>query len=536
MNVTMNRIGFGAALAAVGLGLGLLQGCSRGREAAASDDHHHDEEPGTAQITVWGERYEVFAEHRLVVAGVPTKFVTHVTDLQTLEPRAEGPVTFRMRPTGEPAIDPIEHDDRAPSRPGIYEPMLTFPKAGAWDLSLTVPHAGGDSTIVLPPIQVFADEHEAAHAEAPTAPGGITFLKEQQWKLRFQTGSVGERRLVERVALPAKALAKPGGRASVVAPLAGQLLAPPGGLVSLPGERVEAGQVLAVIQPVFSDAAERVVGIEAEFARARAALRQAEAAYERVQKLAAQQARSARELEEAEVALATAKARYEAAAALQATYRRPEIPAQTNAPAIPALELRAPIAGVINAPGAGAGETVAAGDTVFRLLNSEVLWIEARVPELVRERLAAAKAASFELPHARGRFIDIPATGGRFVFAGLEVDALTRTVPVLYEMDNREAGLLVGQALTLHVETTHTENALAVPESALVEEAGRPVVFVQVAGETFEKRDLALGIRDNEWVQVLSGLKAGERVVTQGAFAVRLASVSSTIPTHGHAH
>jgi multidrug efflux pump subunit AcrA (membrane-fusion protein) len=57
-----------------------------------------------------------------------------------------------------------------------------------------------------------------------------------------------------------------------------------------------------------------------------------------------------------------------------------------------------------------------------------------------------------------------------------------------------------------------------------------------VSGETFEKRELTLGLRDGNWVQVVLGISAGERVVTKGAYAVRLASVSSAIPSHGHAH
>ena len=91
-------------------------------------------------------------------------------------------------------------------------------------------------------------------------------------------------------------------------------------------------------------------------------------------------------------------------------------------------------------------------------------------------------------------------------------------------------------ALTVYVETAHVTEALAVPASALVDEDGRAVAFVHVAGETFQKRDLTLGIQDGTFVQVLAGLSAGERVVTRGAYAIRLASVSTTIPAHGHAH
>ena len=77
---------------------------------------------------------------------------------------------------------------------------------------------------------------------------------------------------------------------------------------------------------------------------------------------------------------------------------------------------------------------------------------------------------------------------------------------------------------------------MAIPDSAIVEEGGQPVAFVQVSGETFQKRELTLGIRDGNWVQVLTGVSEGERVVTKGAMAIRLASVSSVIPAHGHAH
>jgi hypothetical protein len=75
-----------------------------------------------------------------------------------------------------------------------------------------------------------------------------------------------------------------------------------------------------------------------------------------------------------------------------------------------------------------------------------------------------------------------------------------------------------------------------IPESAVVDEDGRPTAYVLLDGEHFLKRDLELGIRDTGFVQVKKGLEVGERVVTKGGYAIRLASVSSVIPAHGHAH
>jgi multidrug efflux pump subunit AcrA (membrane-fusion protein) len=88
-------------------------------------------------------------------------------------------------------------------------------------------------------------------------------------------------------------------------------------------------------------------------------------------------------------------------------------------------------------------------------------------------------------------------------------------------------------AVNVNLETLHVEEGLAVPTSALVDADGRYVAYVQLSGETFEKRDLEIGIRDDGHVQVLSGLSEGERVVTKGAYAIRLASVSTNIQPTG---
>lgn len=503
------------------------------RQPTSDPGHDHAEEPKTAQITVWSDRYEVFAEHRAPVAGKPTTFTTHVTDLQTWGPRAEGMVTFVLQ-QGETRI---EHPQAAPARPGIYLPAILFPKPGDWHLTLHIPTDGTNSLVDLGTIRVYADDHAAAHAEVPQPPDGVSFLKEQQWKTLTRTEPVAKRPLVERVPVPAQVRAKPGFHAAVAAPLPGHLQSAPGRAFPQPGARVQAGETLAVLQPRFSDAAARFMEIEAEFGRAEAVLKQAEAAFERTKKLAAQQARSERELQEAEVALATAKARHAAAASLRATYAAASSPDTTNRlSALLSLELRAPIEGILTTVSAGLGESVGADQTVFTILNPVTVWIEGRVSEFTAARLGEARDALLELPGSDQQFVSIAAEGGRLVFAGLEVDAATRTVPLLYELPNHRAQLRAGQSASLHVETSRIDEALAIPDSAIVEEAGQPIAFVQVSGETFEKRELTLGVRDGNFVQVLRGVSKGERIVTKGALAIRLASVSNVIPAHGHAH
>jgi membrane fusion protein, heavy metal efflux system len=324
----------------------------------------------------------------------------------------------------------------------------------------------------------------------------------------------------------------------VTAPIAGRLLPAEGKALPVVGDKVEAGQTLALLQPSFSEIGARMVEAEAEATRSKLALDQAGLAFKRIEALGKAEAKTQREVQEAEFALKTAQANYNAAVALQATYRSVTagLGAKTNGTQ-PLLELKAPIAGtVVNQAGVAIGEYVPAERALFGVLDGRTVFIEGKVPEASARRLSGAQGASYELPGARGKFFPIQEGKGRRVFAGMQVDPQTRTWPLVYELANDEAQLRIGEAATLYVETTTATNTIAVPDSAIVEEDGQSIAFVQLAGEAFEKRTLKLGIRDGNWVEVREGLSEGERIVTKGAYAIRLASVSSVIPAHGHAH
>ena len=111
-----------------------------------------------------------------------------------------------------------------------------------------------------------------------------------------------------------------------------------------------------------------------------------------------------------------------------------------------------------------------------------------------------------------------------------------RTLAVTFAFDNRAKRLAVGQATSLYLLMAETAATPVVPAAAIVDDAGRPIVFVQREGETFERRAVTVGARSGDMVQILEGVTAGERVVTTGAYLVRLASLSTSVPAHGHVH
>ena len=174
---------------------------------------------------------------------------------------------------------------------------------------------------------------------------------------------------------------------------------------------------------------------------------------------------------------------------------------------------------------------------LFTVINLDRLWVEARVSEFDLERVVQAPAAVFTLAaHPGRRNAALGGDGGTLIDVGSVVDPQSRTVPVRYEIANPGHALRVGLLADVAIETQKIDGTVAVPESAVVEEEGRPIAYVLRDGESFGKRDLELGLRDRGLVQVRKGLEPGERVVVKGAYAIRLSSVSGVIPAHGHAH
>ncbi|MHC4743430.1 MAG: efflux RND transporter periplasmic adaptor subunit [Planctomycetota bacterium] len=186
------------------------------------DDHEHPEQ--ASQITVWTDRFEIFLEHPPILVGTPAQFVTHVSDLKTALPRTTGPVTFVFS-QGKAA--PIKHIDPTPARPGIYIPEITFPKAGQWNFSLLIPHNGKEHTVELTPVRVYAS-HDEIHNAPPTPQiEGISFLKEQQWKLKtnIETPRTSRTAAGQTVEIPLSAVLKHGDENVAFVQLAGETFA-----------------------------------------------------------------------------------------------------------------------------------------------------------------------------------------------------------------------------------------------------------------------------------------------------------------------
>ena len=362
---------------------------------------------------------------------------------------------------------------------------------------------------VVGSVDVYRDIAAAKAAAAPAgneAPG-ISFLKEQQWTLDFGTAVVEQQTLRESIRVAARLEARPGGAADVAAPIDGRLLAVVGGAV---GTRVGEGQELARLLPPPTAPGD-LPQMQRALAEAQSALAQAVRDRERAERLTAAGAAPERRLEEARLAESQARLRVTAAESSLAQFNAARSGSSAQQDGL--FVIRAPITGVIATREAVTGANVSAGTVLFQIVDPVSIHVVGHIPEADAGRARTVTSAEIEIAGQPDR---VPV--GKLVSLGRVLDPASRTLPITFTFDNTRLALPVGQTVVLYLLTNATTSSPVVPSAAVVDDAGRPIVFVQREGESFERRAVTVGIRSGGLVQVTDGLKPGERVVTKGAY------------------
>ena len=539
---------------------------------AAHGGHSHGSEEPTVKTTLWANKLDIFLERPYAVAGMAIEPLFHVTVMKNGSPVTEGSLTFKA--TG-PEQGTVEVRSEKPTRPGIFIPSVNFPKAGTYQAKILVESPqidGGQETLELPPVVIYpsSDEALAAAKEAPeeNAADAISFLKEQQWRVGLITAPAENKDLVERLVVPGRVIVPSGSGAIVSSPVTGKAAPPDSKGFPRVGDKVEQGQVLALVEPsvagaeavqlvanqaqlqtLDADLAVKQLEIETKVRTAELALTRAQETLDRRRRLTEEGITPGKELLTAEHEARLAQAELDGLRQVVQPYVDARDRLATVLGRMKAsgdvgdqrddmrVTLRSPISGTIVEADVTSGELINNSRKLFYVVDLDTLWIEANVSEYDLARVRQAPGASYRLAAYPDRVVPILGSGGgRLVDVGAVVDPDTRTVPIRYEVPNEDGTLRVGMFADLLVETNRRQTALAVPKEAAVDEGGEVVVYLQRGGETFERRRVDVGIRDANQVEIRNGLAAGDRVATKGAYSIRLSTLSSAIPAHGHAH
>jgi RND family efflux transporter MFP subunit len=499
---------------------------------AACDRHHHEEakEPEPISITKWTAKTELFVEFAPLLVGKETSFAAHLTDLDTFKPVSEG--TLRVSFTATEGKE-IFVEAKSPTIAGIYRPVAKIDRPGTYRLAFHRYRPGAAEiydTIDAGEVKVL-EKAARQQTEEKSQAKGITFLKEQQWKMDFATALVGERELSVLSKMTAEVKPAAAGQVQIVAPVAGRIVLA-SGEVPAPGRKVKQGEELAAILPTPS---KNRVELDADLRTAKSELEAAEKELERVQELYKDKIVARRRLEQSERDAVVQRARFDAARAQLGLLDPGQPTAQGGAAQAVRFSLRAPISGTLVAANLTPGALVEAGQNLLSIVDLDRVWIEARLFEIDIAKVRGFESAFFSAAALPEPFALAPPSA-RIINIGSVIDPATRSVPLILEVRNSQGRLRIGMQGDLSLPSGEKTRGLALPVGAIVDDKGVAVAFVQTEGESFERRELELGIKSQGYAEVKAGLKAGERVVTKGAYRVHLGSLSTSLPAHGHAH
>ncbi len=292
-------------------------------------------------------------------------------------------------------------------------------------------------------------------------------------------------------------------------------------LTSDVGVRVAGGQVLALLE------SPEVGQVRADEAEAEALTGIARENYQRELRLEEQGISSRKELLEAEAELRRMEA------ALNSARQRLQVLGAGNGPG-GQFAITAPFPGVVVERHASLGEMASSSDQLFTVANLDQLWIELDIYERDLSRVTAGQAVDVTTAAYPGRSFP-----GQIVYVGDIVDPAKRAVRARVEIPNSDGVLKPGMfAHALIRVGSGGPPVVVVPQEALQEVEGRRVVFIPGTqpGE-FRVWPVEVGeaIEDG-LVTILSGLNAGDRVVTTGAFTLRSELAESEIGEAGHGH
>lgn len=181
-----------------------------------------------------------------------------------------------------------------------------------------------------------------------------------------------------------------------------------------------------------------------------------------------------------------------------------------------ALEVKAPINGVITERKSTQGELIAKDTEIYTISEPSDLWVLAAVKERDIGLIKVGQDVTFTvLAYPDDKF------RGKVALIGNRVEESSRTLEVRIAVSNTDGRLKPGMFADVQIVTTIQQNVLLVPDTALQTTGEDEIVFVALSDTRFEKRTIKTGRRQDGSVEVLDGLKAGENVVTEGSFILK---------------
>lgn len=524
-----------------------------------------EEEEAIAR-TEFNDRLENFFEFDALKPGRASPFLIHLTDLTTGKPVSQAEVTLVARGSNGNEVKSVKA--KVGKVTGIYVAELELSEPGTYGIDFHIKNDIINETMKLEGFEVSADPPKPAAEEAPAGPT-VAFLMEQQWLIDMKLAIAEKKEFAKPIASTGRIVPAANSHAIVSSPVPGKLT---GQYMPRIGQQVHSEQPLAVVSEV--PRASEEAQVRAAIAQVRAAETQtaaqlksqnatlraqnAQALVEnarleaekkqvagdvattaatleharheaaRARQVYKIQAISEKELKAAEEELLTATAEHNAALGRQKALAKaqplPQAPLLSESVAGidsgglgTSLTLVAPLSGVVTRIHKSLGEHVDAGEAIFEVAQLNPVWLETPVFEANLGDLSEGMEATFSVisypkEEFRGTLIDV----------GSVIDEKTRAASVIFEVPNDERLLRLGMQANVRLASESTIEATVIPKDAVLDRDGKKIVYVLLSGEEFVRRDVTIAEDFGATISVTSGVAAGERVVSQGAYQLFL--------------
>lgn len=353
-------------------------------------------------------------------------------------------------------------------------------------------------------------EEEEAHAHEAHGAGEVVFKKQDAEAIGLQTQTVQPGVFLEVIKTSGQIQSAQGSETVLVATVPG--------VVTLGDTRFVDGTAVRKGQPVLTLASNTLSDGDVAI-RIKNAYQTAKQEFERMEQLIGDKIVSQKEYEQARLAYENAKVAYDAIQGKQS---------------LRGVAVTAPMNGFLKNILVKEGDYVTVGQPLATISQNNRLLLRADVSEKNYARLPMIRSAHFKTPYD-DKVYKLDELDGRLLSYGKSSGNNSFYIPVLFEFDNKGA-VIAGSYVEVYLLGKPMEQVLSVPTSALVEEQGLYCVYLRLDEDCYKKQYVTLGADNGETVQILSGLKAGDEVVTKGAYQIKLASASNAIPAHTHHH
>jgi RND family efflux transporter MFP subunit len=357
----------------------------------------------------------------------------------------------------------------------------------------------------------YENKYTQNSKEPQKSPDEIKFTKVQAEAVELQIQTVGQGTFKQVIKTSGQVLAAQGDEITVVATS--------NGIISFAGSTIIDGTAIKHGETIATISAKNLLdGDPTE--KARIEYETALKEYRRAEELIKDNIISAKDFEQVRLHYETVKTAYKAHA-------------DNTVPN--GIKITAPLTGYIKGKLISQGEYVSVGQPITVISQNKRLQLRADVPEKYYSYLKNINDAHFKTAYDNRTVYKLSELNGRLLSFGKTLNSASLAyIPVTFEFNNH-IEIVPGTYADVYLLSTVQHNVISIPISALTEEQGLYFVYLQTGEEAYKKQEVIPGEENGERVRILSGIKSGDRIVTKGAYQVKLAANSSVMP-EGHTH